>query len=86
MADHLQLIVVTPQKQVLDAPALWVDVPASSGELRALPEHAPTLGTLGDGTVRYQPQDGSAPRDLTVSGGFFEVLGDSVTLLADSAQ
>lgn len=85
MADHLQLIVVTPQKQVLDAPAAWVDVPASSGEMRALPEHAPTLGTLGEGTVRYQPSEGGAAKEFPVSGGFFEVLGDRVTLLADSA-
>lgn len=80
---HIALSVVTPQRQVLQVEAQWVDIPAASGELRALPEHAPTLGTLGAGAVRYQSAAG-AEAQVEVSGGFFEVLGDKVTILADA--
>jgi F-type H+-transporting ATPase subunit epsilon len=83
-AATLALAVVTPQRQVLETQARWVDIPAASGQMRALPEHAPTLGELGAGAVRYETAAG-AEQSFTVSGGFFEVLGDRVTLLADSA-
>jgi F-type H+-transporting ATPase subunit epsilon len=83
-ATTLALAVVTPQRQVLEAQALWVDIPATSGQMRALPEHAPTLGELGAGLVRYEAAHGGE-QSFTVSGGFFEVLADKVTLLADSA-
>ena len=80
----MALIVVTPQRQVLSTQVQWVDLPAASGQMRALPEHAPTLGALGAGEVRYQDAAG-AEKSFTVSGGFLEVLSDKVTLLADSA-
>lgn len=80
----LKLVVVTPQRQVLDTDAQWVDIPAASGAMRALPQHAPTLGALGAGAVRYAAASGE--QQVGVSGGFFEVLGDRVTVLADSTQ
>ena len=82
--ETLRLTIVTPQRQVLDAAVRWVDVPAASGELRALPEHAPTLGALGTGTVRYEAADQPGEQTVGVRGGFFEVLADKVTLLADA--
>ncbi|MGH9477852.1 MAG: F0F1 ATP synthase subunit epsilon [Terriglobales bacterium] len=85
-ADQMQLIVVTPQRQVLDTAARWVELPAESGQMRALPEHAPTLGVLGEGSVRFAPVTGGGEQAFTVQGGFFEVLGDKVTLLADSSS
>lgn len=84
MADSFTLIVVTPQRKVLEAAAAWADVPAESGWMRVLPGHAPTLGELGAGEVRYQDAAG-ASHGVKVTGGFVEVLGDRVTLLADAA-
>ncbi|HXE31270.1 MAG TPA: hypothetical protein VN515_05665 [Terriglobales bacterium] len=84
MSSTLKLVVVTPQRQVLDTDAQWVDIPAASGAMRALPRHAPTLGVLGAGAVRYAAAAGE--HEVAVSGGFFEVLGDRVTVLADSTQ
>jgi len=83
--EKIALNVVTPQRQVLQAEAQWVDLPAASGQMRVLPEHAPTLGALGAGVVRYQDLAGAEQR-LVVSGGFLEVLAHQITLLADSAQ
>ncbi|MGH9476120.1 MAG: F0F1 ATP synthase subunit epsilon [Terriglobales bacterium] len=86
MADTLTLILVTPQKLVLSAKAHWVEIPATSGEMRALPGHAPTLGELGEGTLRYEAASGTEQnrQSVKIKGGFFEVLGDKVTLLADA--
>ncbi|MGH9414261.1 MAG: F0F1 ATP synthase subunit epsilon [Terriglobales bacterium] len=85
MADTLKLVLVTPQKLVFSADARWVEIPATSGEMRALPDHAPTLGELGNGTVRYEAA-GGGEQSVNVTGGFFEVLGDKVTLLADGTS
>jgi len=82
--EQFTLIVVTPQRRVIEAAAVWADVPAESGWMRVLPGHAPTLGELGAGEVRYQDAAG-ATRGIQVNGGFLEVLGERVTLLADSA-
>ena len=87
MPDKIALSVVTPQRQLLSIDTQWVELPATSGQMRALPGHAPTLGELGAGQVRYQSAGAdAAEHSLQVSGGFFEVLGDKITLLADSAQ
>lgn len=83
MAETLKLVLVTPQKLVFSAEARWVEIPATSGEMRALPEHAPTLGELGKGAVRFEAAEGGE-KTVVVTGGFFEVLGDKVTLLADA--
>jgi len=84
-ADRMALKIVTPQRQVLEAEARWVELPAESGQMRALPEHAPTLGVLGAGAVRYEAVAGGE-QQVEVSGGFFEVLGGQVTVLADTAR
>lgn len=84
MAEQFTLVVVTPQKRVLEAAAAWADIPAASGQMRVLPGHAPTLGALGAGEVRYQDAAGGETRGFAVTGGFVEVLGDRVTVLADA--
>ena len=83
--DTVELIIVTPRRQALTAAAQWVDLPAASGQMQVLPGHAPTLGALGAGVVRYRDAAGADQR-LVVSGGFLEVLGGKVTLLADAAE
>lgn len=80
----MALSVVTPQRTVLETEVRWVEIPAASGQMRALPGHAPTLGELGAGTVRYEAASG-ATQHLEITGGFFEVLAGKVTMLADTA-
>jgi F-type H+-transporting ATPase subunit epsilon len=82
----LALSIVTPQRLVLETDAQWVDIPAESGAMRALPLHAPTLGALGAGEVRFADSSTGAEKTITIDGGFFEVLPDRVTLLADTAS
>jgi F-type H+-transporting ATPase subunit epsilon len=49
-----------------------------------LPGHAPFLTTLGSGEVCYRT--GRDERCLAVSGGFAEVTGERVIILAESAE
>ena len=58
--------------------------PGTEGELGILPNHSPLLTTLKPGDLRVE-KDGNQTY-LAVSGGFMEVLGNKVTVLADTAE
>ena len=79
----MQLDIVTPDRRVVVAHADDVVIPAKAGEIDILPGHAPFLGLLGTGILRFVAE-GKAIR-LRVSGGFIEVDHDRVVLLCESA-
>ena len=61
-----------------------VVAPGAVGELGILPCHAPLLTRLSPGELRVR-KDGEQST-IVVSGGFLEVLGSRVTILADTAE
>ncbi len=81
----MQIKVITPDRTVLDAQdVLHVLLPAENGELGVLPRHMPMLCSLGIG--RIQVDQTSKSILLATSGGFAEVLGERITVLADTAE
>jgi F-type H+-transporting ATPase subunit epsilon len=80
----LQLLVVTPERRVLEAEADEVELPGSQGYLGILPGHAPLITLLGTGVLSLRRGGSSAA--YAVSAGFAEVSGDRVSVLADSAE
>lgn len=80
----LRLEIVTPEHRVLDAEVDSVTVPTASGEVGILPNHAPLVSALKPGVLSYGIK-GSIEK-LAVSGGFVEVNGNKVAVLADSAE
>ncbi|MSU76059.1 ATP synthase F1 subunit epsilon [Patescibacteria group bacterium] len=76
--------VVTAEGTVEEADATSVTVPTADGEITVLPEHIPLVSVLEPGvvTVRVSKQE----RHVAVSGGFVQVVKDSVTILADTAE
>ena len=84
MAKTLQLNLITPQKQLLNAVEVdFVALPALEGELGVLPGHIPMIVQLGYGSLRYK-QDGKE-EDFAVLGGFAEILPESVNVFAEGA-
>jgi F-type H+-transporting ATPase subunit epsilon len=78
------LTVVTPERAVLQAVACdEVAVPCLKGEIGVLPGHTPLIALLGIGVVSYR--DGSRRQSVAVRGGFVEIAGDAVRILADDA-
>jgi F-type H+-transporting ATPase subunit epsilon len=55
------------------------------GELGVLPDHAPLLGVLADGTVSVKAADGST-NDFIINGGFISVANNRVSILGESAD
>ena len=80
----LKLIVVTPEKKVVEAEADELQMPGALGYLGILPGHAPLITQLATGVLSYR--SGGAERRLAVSVGFAEVTNDTVTVLADLAE
>ena len=84
MDGRLTLTVVTPERAVLQAVACdEVAVPCLRGEIGVLPGHTPLIALLGIGVVGYR--DGSRRAAVAVRGGFMEIAGDAVRVLADDA-
>ena len=86
LPDSIQLIVVTPERQLLRESAVEVTMPGLDGQLGILPGHAPLMTELGIGELSYRTGTSSQPVVLAVISGFAEVLGDRVTVLAETAE
>jgi F-type H+-transporting ATPase subunit epsilon len=81
---RLTLTVVTPERAVVGGVACdEVTLPGWDGELGILPAHTPLITLLGIGLVTYR--DGAKKTAVAVRGGFAEIAGDAVRVLADEA-
>jgi F-type H+-transporting ATPase subunit epsilon len=86
LPEAIELIVVTPQRQLLREKVASVQLPGASGELGILPGHAPLITELGNGQLSYRTSGGGEAVPLAVLSGFAEVLPDRVTVLAETAE
>ena len=80
----LSLEIVTAERLVYSADVDVVIAPGIEGQLGILPQHAPLMTMLQPGELMVR-QDGEE-HSIFVSGGFLEVQGDKVTVLADTAE
>ena len=81
---QLLLEVVTPDRLVLSTEADVVVCPGVEGQFGVLPGHIPFLSALEIGEMYYRK--GGQTEYLAVSGGFAEVTGEKVTIVAESAE
>jgi len=86
LPEAIELIVVTPERQLLRETVVEVTIPGLDGELGILPGHAPLMTELGQGELSYQQATTSQPVYLAIHRGFAEVLPDRVTVLAETAE
>ena len=81
---QLLLEVVTPDRLVLSTEADVVVCPGVEGQFGVLPGHIPFLSALDIGEMYYRL--GGKTEHLCVSGGFAEVTGAKVTIVAEAAE
>jgi F-type H+-transporting ATPase subunit epsilon len=86
LPESIELIVVTPERQLLRETVVDVTIPGLDGELGILPGHAPLITELGIGEMRFRAAASQPFAMLAILGGFAEVLPDRVTLLAETAE
>jgi F-type H+-transporting ATPase subunit epsilon len=84
LPNSIQLIIVTPTRQLLRIEVSEVTLPGANGYLGILPGHAPLITELGIGELAYHSATPSDP--ISVTRGFAEILPDRVTVLAETAE
>jgi F-type H+-transporting ATPase subunit epsilon len=84
LPTKIRLEIVTPERLLLSEEVDEITLPGSEGYLGILPGHLPLLTMLGVGVLTYR--QGSQKHHFAVSGGFAEVLGDRVIVLAETVE
>ena len=86
LPESIELAIVTPERQLLRETVGEVTLPGADGCLGVLPGHAPLITELGIGELTYRAKSKSEAGNLAILTGFAEVLGDRVTVLAETAE
>jgi len=86
LPDSIELIIVTPERQLLRETVVEVTLPGADGQLGILPGHAPLITELGIGELSYRAKASGESGPIAIISGFAEVLGDRVTVLAETAE
>jgi len=84
--DSIELVIVTPERQLLRESVAEAVLPGAAGALGILPGHAPLMTELGIGELTYRSAGSTENTALAIIQGFAEVLGDRVTVLAETAE
>lgn len=82
--SRILLELATPTRLVVSEEVEEVVAPGVEGYFGVLPGHTPFLTSLQSGEVSYR--SGRTEHYLAVSGGFAEVQGDRVIILAETAE
>jgi len=81
----MQVVILSPEKEVFQGEASSVKVPGSGGQFEILKNHAPIVSALSAGEIRVKKSDGQAIT-FKIEGGFVEVLNNEVSLLVTGLQ
>ncbi len=87
MADDsklLKLRVISPDRVFFEGDAEFVELRTSEGEIGVYKAHIPLTAILVPGLLKIH-KDGNA-RIAALHNGFVEILPDSITVLAESAE
>ena len=80
---QLRLVLVTPEKTLLDEPVESLRFPLFDGQIGVLPGRAPLVGRLGEGELYIERDSDSL--SYFIDGGFVQIKGEVVTLLTNRA-
>jgi F-type H+-transporting ATPase subunit epsilon len=83
MAETVHFDLVSPERRLVSVDATEVRIPGADGDLTAMAQHSPLITTLRPGIVTVTGPNGTA--DYVVTGGFAEIDGASVSVLAERA-
>ena len=84
MDDRIHLQIVTPSAIIVDEMAGYVRLPLEGGSIGVLHGHAPLIGALTAGVVKYNC--GGKDCYAAVDGGVVKVASDEIALLVRSAS
>ena len=80
----MQLQIITAEREVFSGEVDALVAPGVAGQLGILPNHAPLMTVLQPGELLVRTSGDESY--LALSGGYLEVLGNQVIVLADAAE
>ena len=80
----MQVTVISPEASMFDGEADAIVVPAFDGKVGILPNHAPLMTLLGEGTLTVS-RDGAVSR-FSIRGGFLQVVDNRVRVVTEHVQ
>ncbi|HET7599075.1 MAG TPA: ATP synthase F1 subunit epsilon [Gemmatimonadales bacterium] len=80
----MRVTVISPDAAIFDGDAEAVTAPAYDGEVGILPHHAPFMTLLGRGVLSIR--HAAEVSRFAVRGGFLQVVGDRVRVVAEHVQ
>ena len=81
------LNLVTPERKLVTNEEIEdVIVPGETGQMEILPGHAPLVGTLGVGVLKYRLKGSKDYTPVVVSWGYLSVHPEGVSILAETAD
>jgi F-type H+-transporting ATPase subunit epsilon len=83
MAETVQFDLVSPERQLVSKAVEQVQIHGTDGDMTVMASQAPLITTLRPGLVRVTDRDGES--DYVVTGGFAEISGESISVLAEQA-
>lgn len=87
MSEHdkkFTLEILTPDRIVYSGEASYLRAPGTEGSFGVLANHIPFLTTLDIGEIEVEI--GNKKRFFATGGGFVEVLNNTVSILAETAE
>lgn len=85
MAAEMHLSVVAPDRSVVEEPVASLILPGLGGYLGVMPGHEPLVAALKPGVLEYADKANNR-HFVSITGGFAEISGTQVTVLADAAE
>ncbi len=83
----LKFELVTPERLVRSEDVHMVVVPGSEGDFGVLEGHSPMMSTIrSDAQLEIYTTAGATPEKLSITGGFAEVNGTGLTILAEAIK
>ena len=84
MAGKLNFTLVAPEREIFAGSVDQVDAPGVEGDFGVLPAHAPFMTALREGLVTVYV--GGTRTQYDVKGGFADVNGEGLSILAEEAS
>ena len=81
----MQVVILSPEKEVYQGEASAVKVPGAGGQFEILNNHAAIVSALSAGNVRVKQSDGQTVI-YKIQGGFVEVINNEISLLVTGVE
>ena len=79
----MRLIILSPEKTVLDREVRSVELPGAKGRFVVLDNHAPLLTTLEKGFIGYDVEGENKRITIEIKGGFAAIKDNTITVCVE---